>query len=63
MNRKLLNAIIYPPLLVGVTVGLLWGGSWLFDNHPALLATIVVIIVWGGWSIIIYEESCRNGGS
>ena len=57
MNRKrLLAAIIMPPLTIGIALGILLGASWMYDNYPAELGVIGLLVIWAGWSAIIYER-------
>ncbi len=62
-KRRLIESIIYPPLVIGFVIGVLFGGSWVYDNHPIPGAIVLGLCVWGGWAAMLYEEKTYHGGS
>lgn len=62
-KRRLIESIIYPPLMIGLAVGFLYGCSWVYDNHPIPGAILLSLCVWAGWAAMLYEEKTYHGGS
>lgn len=62
-KRRLLHSIIYPPLIMGIGLGILFGGIWVYDNHPMAGAIALGLLVWAGWAAAFYEEWTYHGGS
>jgi len=62
-KRRLIESIIYPPLVIGLAVALIFGGAWVYENHPIPGAIVLGLLVWGGWAAALYEEKTYYGGS
>lgn len=63
-TRRLIESIIYPPLIIGLALGFLYGGIWVYDYHPIPGAIVLGLIMWAGWAVMLYEEKTSyRGGS
>jgi len=53
--KDIIMAIITPPLIIGIAVGILAGGGWLLVNYPIHCVYGLVIAFWAGWSYMLWD--------